>query len=89
MILFNVNDGASQFSELSCEFPQISRTILYEIITVRLCYHKFWARWVPKMLTSAHKTQKMASACVDFLERYHKVGDEIFNHIVRVTGDET
>jgi hypothetical protein len=38
-------------SELSCEFSQISRTVLYEIITVTLSYHKFCARWVPKMLT--------------------------------------
>jgi hypothetical protein len=29
-------------SELSCEFPQISRTLLYEIIRVRLDYHKFF-----------------------------------------------
>jgi hypothetical protein len=28
------------FSEVSYEFPQISRTVLYEIITVRLGYHK-------------------------------------------------
>jgi hypothetical protein len=32
-------------SELLCEFPQISHTGLYEIITVRLSYHKFHARW--------------------------------------------
>jgi hypothetical protein len=31
----------------------------------------------------------MASASVDFLERYDKDGDEFLNHIVRVTGDET
>jgi hypothetical protein len=32
-------------SELLCEFPQISRTVLYEIIIVRLSYHhKFCAR---------------------------------------------
>jgi hypothetical protein len=31
-------------SELSCEFPQISRTLLYVIITVRLGYHKFCSR---------------------------------------------
>jgi hypothetical protein len=53
-------------SEVSCEFPQISRTLLYEIIAVRLGYHKFSATWVPKMLTGAHKTQRMASAFVDF-----------------------
>jgi hypothetical protein len=33
-------------SELSCEFPHISRTVLYEIITDRLGYHRFWTRWV-------------------------------------------
>jgi hypothetical protein len=49
-------------SELSCEFPQISRIVLYEIITVRLEYNKFRASWVLKMLTGAHKTQRMASA---------------------------
>jgi hypothetical protein len=49
-------------SEVSCEFTQILRTVLYEIITVRLGYHKFCARWVTKMLTAAYKTQRMASA---------------------------
>jgi hypothetical protein len=49
-------------SELSREFPQSSRIHLYEIIIVRLgCRHKFCARWVPKMLKGAHKTQRMAS----------------------------
>jgi hypothetical protein len=75
-------------SEVSCEFPQISCTILYEIITVRLGYHKFCARWPLKMLMGAHKAQRMASA-LTFLERYHKDGDEFLSHIVRVTGDET
>jgi hypothetical protein len=46
--------------ELSCEFPQISRTVLYETITVRLGFHRFCARWVPKILTDTHKTQRMA-----------------------------
>lgn len=31
-------------SELLCEFPQISHTVLYKIIIVRLGYHKFCAR---------------------------------------------
>jgi hypothetical protein len=68
-------------SELSCEYPQISPTLLYEIITVRLGYHKFRARWVPKMLTGAHKTQRTASALTSS-ERYHKHGDEFINHII-------
>jgi hypothetical protein len=53
-------------SELSCEFPQISRIVLYEIITVRLICHKLCARWVSKMITGAHKTQKMALALTFF-----------------------
>jgi hypothetical protein len=28
-----------RISELSCEFPQISHTVFYEIITVRVGYH--------------------------------------------------
>jgi hypothetical protein len=54
-------------SELSCEFPQISCTLLYEIITVCIGYHKFCARWLPKMLISAHKKQRMAPV-LTFLE---------------------
>jgi hypothetical protein len=66
--LFVVSDDLFQserrrftISELSCEFPQISRNLLYEIITVRLCCRKFCVRWVPKMLTGAHKKQRTAS----------------------------
>jgi hypothetical protein len=33
-------------SELSCEFTNISRTVLYEIITDRLGNRRFWARLV-------------------------------------------
>jgi hypothetical protein len=75
--------------ELLCEYPQISHTVLYEIITVRLGCHKFCATWVPKILADVHKVQRMASAFVDFLERYHKDGDELLSHIMCITGDET
>jgi len=44
-------------SELSEEFPQTARIILHRIVTDRLGYHKFCARWVPKQLTDFHKTQ--------------------------------
>jgi hypothetical protein len=56
-------------SELLCEFPQISCTLLYKkIITVRLGCHKFCTRWVPEMLTGVHKMLWMAAAFVDFFE---------------------
>jgi oligoribonuclease (3'-5' exoribonuclease) len=58
--------------ELSCQLPHISSRVLYEIMAVRLSYHKFCARWLPKMLTGVHKTQRMASAFVDVTERYSK-----------------
>jgi hypothetical protein len=55
-------------SELSCEFPQISCTALYEIITVRLGYHHYFCtRWVLKILKGGNKTQGMASD-LTFLE---------------------
>jgi hypothetical protein len=73
------------FSELSYEFPQFSWTVLYNIITVRLRCHKFCTRRVPKLLTGAHKMQRMALA---FLERYHKDDAESLNHIIWVRGDE-
>lgn len=73
-------------SQLSEVFPQISRTILYEIVSEKLQYHKVCARWVPKMLTDDHKNQRVASA-EKFLTRYQAEGVEFLNHIV--TGDET
>jgi hypothetical protein len=66
---------------------QISYTTLYEIITLRLGYHKFYARWVPKILADAHKFQRMTSALISS-ERYHKHYNKSLNQIVRVTGDE-
>jgi hypothetical protein len=81
-----VKDGPSQFQNFRVNFHKFHA--LYEIITVRLGYHKFCASWASKMLKGAHKTQRMASA-MTFLERYHKDGDEFLSHIVRVTCDET
>jgi len=37
--------------ELPEKFLQTSRITLYRIVTDRLGYHKFCARWVPKQLT--------------------------------------
>jgi hypothetical protein len=54
-------------SELLCEFPHILPTVLYKIITDTLGCHKFCTSWVLKMLTGAHKMQRMASA-LTFLE---------------------
>jgi hypothetical protein len=68
-------------SELSREFPRISHSLLYDIVTVRLGHHKFCATWVLKRLTVAYKTQRTATA-LTLLGQYHKDGDEFFNNIV-------
>jgi hypothetical protein len=70
-------------SELSCEFPLFSTRV-----SVRISNHKFFARWVLKMLMGVHKTQRMALT-LTFSEQYHIDGDEFLSHIVWVTGDET
>jgi hypothetical protein len=77
-------------AELLCGYPQISCTVLYKIITVRLGYRKFCARLVPKMLMGVHKTQRMALALtLTFIDQDHKDGNEFVSHIIQVTGDET
>jgi hypothetical protein len=59
----SVKDGASKFQNFHVNFNKFHAwTVLHEIITVRLSYHNFCARWVPKMLTDAHKRQRIASA---------------------------
>ena len=79
-------DRRFTISDLSLHFPQIARTLLYDIVSSHLGYQKVCARWVSKMLTEEHKKQHVACA-LKFLMRYHKEGDGMLSHIV--TGDET
>ncbi|GBM12460.1 hypothetical protein AVEN_55296-1 [Araneus ventricosus] len=39
------------------DFPQISKTVLHEIVTNRLNYRKLCSRWILKTLTDVHKTK--------------------------------
>ncbi|GBM04537.1 hypothetical protein AVEN_197934-1 [Araneus ventricosus] len=71
-------------TQLSEHLPNISRTVLYETVTLKLGYRKFCARWVPKMLTEIHKSSRMGAA-LKFLSRYHTGGEDFLNRIV--TGD--
>jgi hypothetical protein len=73
-----VKDCSSLFQNFHVNFHKY-HAVLYEIITVRLGYHKFCTRWVLIM----PKMQIMASA-LTFLEKYHKGGDEFLNHIIWV-----
>lgn len=73
-------------SDLSTKFPQISRSLLHEIVSKKLNFRKLCARWVPKTLTEQHKKQRQGSA-LDFLTRYNKDGDDFLSKIV--SRDET
>ena len=79
------DDRCFKISDLSLHFPQISRTLLYDIVSSHLGYRKVCSRWVPRMLTEEHKKQRVACA-LTFLMRYHKEGDGMLSHIV--TRDE-
>jgi hypothetical protein len=74
-------------TEFSLCYPQVSRTLLFDIVTQKLGYHKFCARWMLKLLTDNHKGQRLGAA-ITFLDAYHTHGDSLL--VVRiVTGDET
>jgi len=73
-------------TDFSLDFPQISRSLLHEIVTEKLGYHKVCARWVPKFLSEDHKKQRIA-ASLTFLEAYEKDGDSLLDRVV--PGDET
>ena len=53
-------------SEVYEQWSEVSRTVAYEIITEHLQYRKICARWVPRMLTDAHKAVRMDAALMFF-----------------------
>ncbi|XP_035232632.1 protein GVQW3-like [Stegodyphus dumicola] len=68
-------------TKLLPSFPQVSRTLLFEIVTQKLGYRKFCARWVSKLLTDHYKGQRMGAA-LTFLEAYGRHGDSLLDRIV-------
>ncbi|GFV10280.1 uncharacterized protein TNCV_3439661 [Trichonephila clavipes] len=75
-----------RFKDMLLIISEVSMTTLYEVLTVKLRYRKFCARWVPKMLTEEYKKKRMGIA-LNFLTRFAEAGDEFLDHIV--IGDET
>jgi hypothetical protein len=45
-------------SSLSLHFPQISRSLLHEIVSDKFRFRKLCSRWVPKLLTDEHKMKQ-------------------------------
>ena len=66
-------------TSLSLHFPQISRSLLQEIVSDKPKFRKLCARWVPKM--------KLQASVLDFLTRYSEEDDNFLSRAV--TGDET
>jgi hypothetical protein len=54
---------------LALHFQQISRTVLYEIVTDCVDFQKLCSHWVPNMLSEEHKKNKAASVLA-FLMQY-------------------
>ena len=73
-------------TSLSEHFPEISRSLLHEIVSETLGYRKLCARWVPKQLTEEHKMKRRTSA-MTFLNRLRDQEEDFLNQIA--TGDET
>ena len=78
-------DRRFTITSLSEHFPEISRSLLHEIVSETLGYRKLCARWVPKQLTEEHRMKRRTSA-MTFLNRLRDQED-FLNQIV--TGDET
>jgi hypothetical protein len=77
-----------KISDVSCEFPQISSGVLFEITTVRLGYHGIYATIAPEMFTAVHKKGENNFDFGRFSGRNQKECDEFLDHIVRISGVE-
>ena len=62
------------------DFSNISRSLLHELVTEHLYYKKLCSRWVPKMLTDAHKMKRMGAA-LEFLQHYERDGNFFFKEL--------
>lgn len=56
----NNSRASSVYICWTVDFSKISWSTLYDIITVKLGYHKFCARWVPKHFTNIPKNQRVS-----------------------------
>ncbi|GBL84136.1 Histone-lysine N-methyltransferase SETMAR [Araneus ventricosus] len=73
-------------SALSNDFPEVSRSVLYKIVSEKLNFKELCSRWVPKLLTEEHKNKRFECS-LNFLTRYNEEGGAMLSRIVK--GDET
>ncbi|GBN21415.1 hypothetical protein AVEN_246372-1 [Araneus ventricosus] len=72
-------------STLSNDFPEVSRSVLYKIVSEKLNFKKLCSPWVTKLLTEDHKNKRFECS-LHFLTRYNEESDAMLSRIV--TGDE-
>jgi len=73
-------------TSLSLHFPQISLSLLHNIVSDKVKFQKLCANCVLKMLTEEHKLKRQAST-LDFLTQCSEEGENFLSHVV--TGNET
>ena len=80
------SDRRQTLEEIQNEFSHVCESTIRKIIIDILKYRKLCARWVPKMLSSENKSQRLSTSST-ILSRYEEEGEEFLAKIV--TGDET
>jgi hypothetical protein len=78
----NLVRNASEFQTCRVEYKKFKK-LFSTIITVRLGYHKFCAIFVPKMLMSAHKVERMALPLISL--EHHKDGNKYISQSHRTS----
>jgi hypothetical protein len=71
-------------SSVSPHFPQISPSLLDEIVSEKLRFRKLCSRWVPKVLTDEHKLNKRRSMLSRSVVMLH---DNVRPHTAATTQD--
>ncbi|GFX84710.1 HTH_48 domain-containing protein [Trichonephila clavipes] len=66
---------------LSLEFPDVSRSVVYKILTEDLNFKKLCSRWVSRLHVEEHK-EKWFAISLDFFIRYEEEGDDMLSRIV-------
>jgi hypothetical protein len=82
-----MKDGVSQFQNFRVNFHKCYALFSTRLTQLGLGIASFAQDGFRK--PSRVRTKRRDGFGFDFLERYHKDGDEFLNHIVQVTGDET
>ncbi|GBM69911.1 hypothetical protein AVEN_96427-1 [Araneus ventricosus] len=72
-------------STLSNDFPEVSRSVLYKIVSKKLNFKKLRSCWVPKLLTEDHKNKRFECS-LNFLTRYNEEGDAMLSRGRRNVG---